>query len=110
MSTIERVLGVGRFIGAALPFVIACYAGITYASQDRELEGRLAAIEITAARQDERWLAVVARIDTMKLDLKSEIDAMNTTLWRLIWATFGSTGISGLVAADRAMHKWRNSR
>ena len=99
MTMFGRMLGVGRFAVAALPFVLACYAGVTYASQDRELDGRLAAIEIAAARQDERWLAVVARID-----------AMDKTLALLMWATFGSTGVSGLVAADRAMHKWRNSR
>ena len=96
----QKIIGVGRFVGAALPFVLACYGGILYASQDRDLElARLLAIEIAAARQEERTSAIAARID-----------AIDKTLWWLMMATFGSTGVSGVVAADRAAHKWRNSR
>ena len=98
MSMRAKILGIGRFVGAVLPFVIACYCGVTY-GRAQTVETRLSALEIETARHDERWLAVVARID-----------AIDRTIWWLIMVTVGSTGVSGVVAVDRAAYKWRGAK
>lgn len=77
-----------------LPFLLACYGAVLYAQTD--VERRLAMTEINLARQEERYHALVARID-----------AIDKTLWWLVVATFGGTGISGAVAADRVAYRWR---
>ena len=106
MKLLDKTFGVGRFVCAALPFVIVCYGSVLYArmqdanlEQVTRLERRLTEVEIDSARQDERTLAIVARID-----------AIDKTLWWLILATFGGTGVSGVVAADRAIYKWKAAK
>jgi len=98
-----RMIGIGRFVVASVPLLIVCYATITYAQEtertERLMERRLSSVEISVARHEERWVAVVARID-----------AIDKTLWWLIVATFGGTSVSGVVAADRAMYKWKQNR
>lgn len=95
--TWQRIVSALRLIGAVLPFLFACYGGFIYA-QESQTERRLSAVEISSARHDERFLAIVARID-----------AIDKTLWWLIVATFGGTGVSGAVAADRVIHKRRTT-
>jgi hypothetical protein len=96
----RKLVLVGRLVGAVLPFLLACYGGVTLAlAQAGTLEGRMAMIEIDNARQDERFHAIVARID-----------AIDKTLWWLVVATVSGTGVSGAVAADRIVYKRRNGR
>lgn len=87
-----------RLLGAGIPFLLACYGAVTYASQE-PLEERVAGLEIESARQDERYHAIVARID-----------AIDKTLWWLVAATLAGTGVSGAVATDRAVHRLKNSK
>ena len=95
----------GRMAGAIIPFLMACYGARVYAQSeydDRELariERRITSNDISIARQEERWLAVMARIE-----------AQDRTLWWLVVATLSGTGVSGSVAADRIFHKWKHSK
>ncbi len=102
----DKILGVGRIIGAVAPIIISSYGGLLYAQgqqlqlhEDLLLDRRISTVEINAARQEERWAAVVARLD-----------AQDKTLWWLVVATFGGTSVSGFVAADRAAFKWKQAR
>ena len=105
MKLRDKILGIGRFAGAAAPLVLVVYSSVLYARtqtdtfESRRLERRLTDSEIALARQDEKTRAIIARIDSI-----------DKTLWWLIVATFGGTGVSGAVAADRAAHKWRQAR
>lgn len=63
------------------------------------LEKRANAHEIADARIEERWLAVVSRIDSI-----------DKTLWWLIVAIFGSSGVSAVVAGDRAVYLYRRTK
>lgn len=81
-----------KVIFAVLPIFFAGYGARIYAQET--MDRRMMSVEIDLARQDERFRAIVARLD-----------AYDKTLWWLIMATFTSSGISGAVAADRVVYK-----
>lgn len=96
---------IGRVVGAMVPLLLACIGAVAYAQlQDtdrleRQTERRFSALEIADARQEERYHAIVGRID-----------AIDKTLWWLVVATIGGTGVSGVVATDRAVHRLKAQR
>jgi hypothetical protein len=84
-----------RFFGAVLPVMFAALALRVHAQTSEE---RLRAVETDMARQDERYHAIIARLDSID----------KTQFW-LIFSTGAAGIVSGGVAADRAMFRKRIS-
>lgn len=85
-----------RFFGAVLPVFFAAMAFRVHAQTSEE---RLRAVEVNLGRQDERYHAIIARLDSID----------KTQFW-LIVSTGAAGVVSGGVAADRAMFRKRISR
>lgn len=81
---------------AFVPIGVVTHTARVYAQDVDALRHRITELEVTTARQDERWHALSARIDTI-----------DKTLWWLLVATFTGTGVSGAVAVDRATYLFR---
>lgn len=90
----EKIISAGRFVGSVIPFLFACYSGVVYG---QTVETRVAALEISSAVHEAQYRAIVDRIE-----------ALDKTVWWLVVTTIGGTGVSGVVAIDRATYKRRN--
>ena len=106
----ELFFAAARIAVSAMPLAMTVYATAIYAQDqdrfERQLERRTSAAEVMLARHDEKFIAILAQVQT----LSSSHEALRDLVWWLAAATLGSGTVSGAVAADRAVFRLRNRR